>query len=460
MSDDRDIFDRPLGNRPAHMNTFLRLHEPKTIQQLEQESGYTNVEGHIGALRKEGKVVSAGRGKGYVIDEKWFNWQSESARKKFLESCGLSSDATVASEKKAPATPKCWCVNFDHLECLQYGLESNLWMMQYQYSDPSGHEFQGGNQISKTTRMWRRMAEVNIGDRFVAYLKESRFYAIGTVISPRRKRTPADAVDDVESYVKRKDSHSRKRGHVYYTPAFYENFDDKWRHPGDRISRYAQRIDVDSWRYQFADGVSVTGLGSIPPNEIQMAVFEIDPQLFESIEAELKSASQTQARIVASDGEANNEVASAMTEIESTDYFSPANLKDERQRRVTEIVERRGQPEFRRKLVAAYDGVCAVTRCDAVAALEAAHIKPYCGPESDHVTNGLLLRADIHTLFDLDLIGIHPDTFEVALAPILKTTQFSALDGQRIADPVKPFYAPNREALIERWREFRGDREN
>lgn len=457
MSDDRDIFGRPLGNRPAHMNTFLRLKEPKTIQQLEQESGYTNVEGHIGALRKEGKVVSAGRGKGYIINEEWFNRQSESARSTFLESCGLSSDSTIVSEKKGPSAPTCWCVNFDHADCLQYGLDNNLWMMQYQYSDPSGEEFQGGNQISTTTRMWRRMAEVNLGDRFVAYLSGNRFFATGTVISPRRKQTAADAVDDVESYVKRKGSHNRKRGYVYYTPAFYENFDDKWRHPVNRLARYAQRTDIDKWQNRLDDGVSVRGLGSIGPNEIQMAVFEIAPQLFDAIESELKTASQTQERVIASDGNAFSEVASATTEVVSTDYFSPTELKDERQRRIVEIVERRGQPDFRRKLVAAYNGVCPVTGCDAVAALEAAHIIPYCGPESDHVTNGLLLRADIHTLFDLDLIGINPNTLEVALARVLMTTQYSALSGRKLTNPVNPAHTPNREALFERWQDFRAD---
>jgi predicted restriction endonuclease len=79
---------------------------------------------------------------------------------------------------------------------------------------------------------------------------------------------------------------------------------------------------------------------------------------------------------------------------------------DERQRKLREIGDCRGQPEFRNRLIAAYGGVCAVTGCNAVAALEACHLAPYSGAQSNHVTNGLLLRADIHTLFDLDLIGI------------------------------------------------------
>jgi hypothetical protein len=55
-----------------------------------------------------------------------------------------------------------------------------------------------------------------------------------------------------------------------------------------------------------------------------------------------------------------------------------------------------------------YQGRCAVTSCDAGAALEGAHLRPYRGPESNDVTNGLLLRADIHTLFDLRLLAPDP----------------------------------------------------
>ena len=59
--------------------------------------------------------------------------------------------------------------------------------------------------------------------------------------------------------------------------------------------------------------------------------------------------------------------------------------------------------------------------------MEAAHILPYAGDKSDFVSNGLLLRGDIHTLFDLDLIGINPRTFAVALARSLRGTSYDEL---------------------------------
>jgi putative restriction endonuclease len=65
------------------------------------------------------------------------------------------------------------------------------------------------------------------------------------------------------------------------------------------------------------------------------------------------------------------------------------------------IAARRGQAAFRAALIDAYGGRCSITGCDAVEALEAAHISPYKGDHTNDVTNGLLLRADLHTLFDL-----------------------------------------------------------
>lgn len=178
-----------------------------------------------------------------------------------------------------------WCVNFDSESkvCLKHGIKKKLWLMQYQYKDDHGNVFQDGNQKAATTANWKRLTEVKAGDKFVAYLRRRRFFAIGTVIAPRRAKTPDDPTDSIEEYVKRKRSHDHKSGYVYYTPVFYEDFTDKWRHPDDKRARYAQRIDVDQWQHYVSEGVSVDGLGKISPPEIQKAVFEIAQGLFERI---------------------------------------------------------------------------------------------------------------------------------------------------------------------------------
>jgi hypothetical protein len=83
------------------------------------------------------------------------------------------------------------------------------------------------------------------------------------------------------------------------------------------------------------------------------------------------------------------------------------------------IWNRRGQPEFRNNLIKAYAGRCAATGCDVLDALEAAHIFPYATAQTYAPSDGLLLRADMHTLFDLYMISVDPTTWTIRLAPSL-----------------------------------------
>lgn len=99
------------------------------------------------------------------------------------------------------------------------------------------------------------------------------------------------------------------------------------------------------------------------------------------------------------------------------------------------IVRRQGQPAFRELLLKAWGRRCAITGCDAEPALEAAHVRPYLGPSTNSLGNGLPLRADIHTLFDRQLITIDPNTWTVRLAPPLQETSYSDLDGAAVSVP-------------------------
>ncbi len=155
-----------------------------------------------------------------------------------------------------------------------------------------------------------------------------------------------------------------------------------------------------------------------------------------------------------------SELNKTLSKVEEEGYFDPATLEDERERKLREIVQRRGQPTFRNKLIATYGGCCAVTGCDATPALEAAHITPYNGSESNHVSNGLLLRADIHTLFDLNLIGIQPDTKQLVLAEHLKNTCYAELCGRQVVSPDDLTKAPSQEALETRWKEWEAHNES
>lgn len=74
--------------------------------------------------------------------------------------------------------------------------------------------------------------------------------------------------------------------------------------------------------------------------------------------------------------------------------------------RLAEVKVRRGQAEFRQNLLAAYGRRCAVTGSAVIELLEAAHIVPHAEETNYRVTNGLLLRADIHTLYDVQLLSV------------------------------------------------------
>ncbi|NRF88429.1 HNH endonuclease [Burkholderia gladioli] len=125
--------------------------------------------------------------------------------------------------------------------------------------------------------------------------------------------------------------------------------------------------------------------------------------------------------------------------------FDPGMIEDGRERVAREIAIRRGQAVFRRQLLNAY-GCCAMSGSTVVETLEAAHIVPYQGPGTNHPSNGLLLRADLHTLFDLGLLAVVPQTLTILVATQLNGTEYEALRGQ----PLRVDHgsvSPSREAL-------------
>lgn len=118
------------------------------------------------------------------------------------------------------------------------------------------------------------------------------------------------------------------------------------------------------------------------------------------------------------------------------------------------IILRRGQPEFRDGLISAYGARCAITADDAVEALEAAPIIPVAQGGVFTPQNGLLLRADVHTLFDLDLWAVDPGERRVRVAPALSKTTYASLDGVVLRNPVDPELQPPELFLRQRWRRF------
>ncbi|MDH6608454.1 hypothetical protein M2164_004089 [Streptomyces sp. SAI-208] len=104
---------------------------------------------------------------------------------------------------------------------------------------------------------------------------------------------------------------------------------------------------------------------------------------------------------------------------------------------------RKGQPAFRKHLLEVFGEVCAFTGPAPVQALEAAHLYSYAANGKHHKGGGLLLRRDLHHLFDLGLIAVHPQSKTLHLDASLNAyPDYAKLDGAALtvsvtADHVK-----------------------
>lgn len=123
--------------------------------------------------------------------------------------------------------------------------------------------------------------------------------------------------------------------------------------------------------------------------------------------------------------------------------------EDQRKAVIRQIKQRRGQKAFRDSLIA-QSAKCAVSNCEIVDILEAAHITAYKNDTHNNISNGLLLRCDMHTLYDLDLFAIDPDSFVIYFAPQIRDKEYRKYHGKKLGVA----YKINRGALVERWKRF------
>lgn len=117
------------------------------------------------------------------------------------------------------------------------------------------------------------------------------------------------------------------------------------------------------------------------------------------------------------------------------------------------IKPRLGQGAFRVLVTDTYNRRCAITRERTLPALEAAHIRPYGDGGPHEAQNGLLLRRDIHSLFDAGYVTVTPDLhFEVSRRikeEFENGRHYYDLHGQAISSPEDASRRPDPEAL--RW---------
>lgn len=125
----------------------------------------------------------------------------------------------------------------------------------------------------------------------------------------------------------------------------------------------------------------------------------------------------------------------------------------QRRGRPTLIVPRLGQGTFRVAVTEAYSRACAVTQEHSLPALEAAHIKPFALDGPNSVTNGILLRSDLHRLFDRGYVTVTTD-HKLEVSKLLKDhfhngRSYYPLHGKELAVPRSLDERPERELL--RW---------
>lgn len=70
---------------------------------------------------------------------------------------------------------------------------------------------------------------------------------------------------------------------------------------------------------------------------------------------------------------------------------------------------RLGQGGFRVLVTDAYQRRCAISQERTLPVLQASHIKPYAESGPHRISNGLLLRSDLHILFDRGYLSVTPD---------------------------------------------------
>lgn len=126
-------------------------------------------------------------------------------------------------------------------------------------------------------------------------------------------------------------------------------------------------------------------------------------------------------------------------------------------------VQRRiGQQLFRLELRRRFGDRCAITGPQPPAILDAAHLYSFADTLKHQLDGGLLLRTDIHRLFDSYKLTISPDTWTVEVDPAwLHIESLADLDGQplRLAEHDRPhpqWLVAHREKAHEHWRQSAG----
>ncbi|WP_143138797.1 HNH endonuclease signature motif containing protein [Lentzea waywayandensis] len=213
------------------------------------------------------------------------------------------------------------------------------------------------------------------------------------------------------------------------------------------------RIDPDATRHVAYYGGTWRALdGAITADEVREACSDdeaqnaIRPMDIDKLEAMLARVAvrlpspAAEARVVAKVKAARRTVAD--------DGKSPTGG-----RRESKTKARNGQGGFRKKLIQRYGHVCAITGPCPAEVLQAAHLRNFAEHETHNLAEGVLLRADVHLLFDNDLLAVDPTTWRVVLAPSLSDyPAYTQFDGAKFADgPCEKAITDHFNAVTKTW---------
>ena len=112
---------------------------------------------------------------------------------------------------------------------------------------------------------------------------------------------------------------------------------------------------------------------------------------------------------------------------------------------------RLGQQAFKAVVLGAYRRKCAITGTHIPPVLQAAHVRPIADGGEHRLDNGLLLRSDVHIMFDRGYLGVEP-SYRLTVSPRLRAEfgngeQFYARAGQIIELPSRRIDRPHRDFL-------------
>jgi hypothetical protein len=260
------------------------------------------------------------------------------------------------------------------------------------------------------------------------------------IYKPKWSRYALSVKQTLDSPYPDRDPLIRSDGSWIYS-YFQENED-----PAERDSEYTNRGLIECWQDRVPVGVmrQVSGRPNVKYRILGVALVNGWDGGYFFLEG---FASDGIGRPRGPAGEMELLAAQQLSRFAAEGVFDPTGVVDGRERIIASIVRRQGQPQFRAELIHAYSGRCAISNYDAIEALEASHILPYHGPATNRLPNGLLLRGDLHTLFDLGLIAIDSANLDVLIAPPLRQSSYAELAGARLRVPAQESARPSAPAL-------------